>query len=287
MIAFCDLELCPVSYDFLVWLVRAQQQSGGRLHVVFVPHEGGLGGFARHWGPHDEAATRWRFQNILMPACSLVGATLTVAPSRVFAEAMRLSELEGYRGVWWPQGRAHLMGPLVASARAGEKVPRLRASEQARRIVRGWGLGDFVTMTLRSQHNDISRNAVVSEWERMRSFLELEGWRVLWLNDTMSELKTPSGLFSTLSIDLRLALYEQAAMNICGMNGPCALLHLSKAPYLNVGFGESQVDRDWLHNHGIREGEQLPWAEADQRLTWLPATFDGMREAWEKWRVRG
>lgn len=120
-----------------------------------------MGGFSRHWGPHDAAAARWRLNNIVVPAVALVGATVTVAPSRVFAEALRLSELEGMRAVYWPQGRAHLMGPIVDWSRAnrGRALPKMMASLAAQRIVKGWGLGEFYPLTERQQSNDPHRNS--------------------------------------------------------------------------------------------------------------------------------
>ena len=50
--AFCDLKYCPCSFDFAVFLVRAMMERDARgcdgLHVVLVPLETGLGGFARN-----------------------------------------------------------------------------------------------------------------------------------------------------------------------------------------------------------------------------------------------
>src|ERR1700693_6095715 len=88
--AIYDLNFGTVAYDFVTWLVRAkleQQRRGAeRLHVVILPATGGLGGFARHWGPHDAAATYWRLWHIVVAACPLSGATVTLAPTRDYAQ---------------------------------------------------------------------------------------------------------------------------------------------------------------------------------------------------------
>ena len=88
--AFCDFKFCPISYDFSVFLVRAMMERDAcgcdGLHVVLVPLETGLGDFARNWGDHDEADTRWRLWHIVMAMVPLARATVTLAASRKQAE---------------------------------------------------------------------------------------------------------------------------------------------------------------------------------------------------------
>lgn len=88
--AFYDLECGPISFDFITWLVRAMKERDRLgckgLHVVIVPKENGLGGFSRHWGNHDEHAARWRLWHIVVAACPLAGATVTLAASRQQAQ---------------------------------------------------------------------------------------------------------------------------------------------------------------------------------------------------------
>lgn len=279
--AVYDLAEGPVSYDFITWLVRAQQEREWRgcdgLHIVLLPHETGLGGFSRHWGPHDEHAARWRLQHIVLPACPLADATVTLAPSRKYA--LRLTNAGE---VWAPAGKAHLANVIVEGARRGERVPQLRASEAARRYVRGWLAiegGRVVTLTLRQQQNDPARNADRKEWDALAAWLRGQGRRVIVLDDSHVALSAGRG-YAELDLDLRLALYEQAAMNIVGNNGPAALLWHSAAPYMRVAAG---LTADWTTNLGLRQGEQVPWAARNQLLVYAPATFAAMKGAFEQW----
>lgn len=278
--AFYDLVHGPVSYDFVTWLVRARfiatQRGLDGLHVVIVPKEDGLGGFARHWGEHDEAATRWRLQHIVVASCPLAGATVTVAPTRDMAIRILRSEDE----TWWAEGKAHFMGPLVEAARAGHAIPRLRATDQARAYVKAWLSGiakPVVTLTQRNQSTDPARNSNSNEWARLADWLVSDGYRVVTLWDSHAELAGGRG-YAVLSPDLRLALYEQAKLNAIGNNGPQELVKFSGAPY--AAFGQA-LSKGWQEHFkrffSMNVGDQLPWAGKNQRLVYEPDNFDVMQ----------
>ena len=284
--AFYDLEHGQVSYDFITWLVRAlmvkAERGCDRLHVVIVPKENGLGGFSRHWGPHDEHATRWRLWHIVIPACALAGATVSLAPSHQWACDLNADSSRDDGSSWWPEGKAHLAKDLVAAARRGETIPVLCATEAAKRYVSGWlanERGRVITLTLRRQENDPARNADREQWNWLRALLGAKGVRVVWLDDTHLALGEGRG-YAELDIDLRLALYERADLNIVGNNGPAALLWHSRAAYVRICAG---MPADWTSNLGLKQGEQLPWARGYQRLAYQPDTSAAMREEIERW----
>lgn len=278
--AFYDLVNGPVSYDFVTWLVRArftaEQRGLDGLHVVIVPKEDGLGGFARHWGEHDEAATRWRLQYIVVASCPLMRATVTVAPTRDMAIRIRQSEDE----TWWAEGKAHFMGPLVLAARAGHSIPKLRATDQARAYVKTWLSAiqkPVATLTQRDQSTDPARNTKTNEWAKLADWLVTEGYRVVTLWDSHVELAAGHG-YATLSPDLRLALYEQSEINVIGNNGPQELLKFSDARY--AAFGQA-LSKGWQEHFkryfSMNVGDQLPWAGSNQRLVYEPDNFDVMQ----------
>lgn len=280
--AFYDLIHGPVSYDFVTWLVRARFIANQRglegLHVVIVPKEDGLGGFARHWGEHTEAATRWRLQHIVVASCPLMKATVTVAPTRDMAIRLMRSEDD----TWWPEGKAHFMGPLVKASKEGAAIPRLKATDQAREYVNAW-LAPYgkpvVTLTQRSQTTDPGRNTNSSEWALLADWLVAQGYKVVGLFDSHVELAGGRG-YAVLSPDLRLALYEYAKVNVVGNNGPQELLKFSDAPYVAMGQALTPGWKDHFRKYfGMEVGEQLPWARDDQRLVYEPDTFENMKRA--------
>lgn len=278
--AFYDLTHGPVSYDFVTWLVRAKFVANQRglegLHVVIVPKEDGLGGFARYWGEHTEAATRWRLQHIVVASCPLMQATVTIAPRRDMAIRILQSEDE----TWWAEGKAHFMGPLVEASRKGEKIPLLRATDQAREYVKAW-LDPYqksvATLTQRSQTTDPGRNTNTSEWAKLADWLVSEGYRTVALFDSHVELAGGRG-YAVLSPDLRLALYEYAAFNVIGNNGPQELLKFSGANY--AAFGQA-LTPGWQEHFRkyfcMNAGDQLPWAHEKQLLVYEPDTFENMQ----------
>lgn len=290
--AFYDLAFGPVSYDFVTWLVRAMKERDARqctrLHVVIVPKDDGLGGFARPWGRHDEAATRWRLWHIVIPACALAGATVTLAPTRRFAEDLCAENDRGAEAItgsvlWWPKGKAHFMGPLVEAARRGEAIQKLRATDQARHYVRAWlshraSGKPVITFTLRNQTTDPDRNTAIGEWIAFEQWIKNTpgDWHVITVNEVNVSLQLGGG-YAEFDIDLRLALYEAAQMNYIGNNGPQELLKFSAAPYRAFGQALTEGWKDHFRKYfGMEPGEQLPWAAPNQRLVYKPDTIDNL-----------
>lgn len=279
------MEYGPVSYDYVTALVRAMKErdrvKASGLHVVIVPKEDGLGGFSRHWGKHDEHAARWRLWHICVAACPLAGATVTVAASR--EQAIRIkkdSDLE-----WWPEGKAHFMGPLVDAARKGEAIPKLRATVEARRYVASSLRGivnPIVTLTLRNQETDPDRNSNRAAWSQFADLLRARAYHPLVLDDSNAALADGRG-YAELDPDLRLALYERAAMNFIGNNGPQELLKFSAAPYRIVGLGLESWREHFRKYFHMEYGQQLPWAGPQQRLVYEPDTFDALKREFDRW----
>lgn len=286
--AFYDLEYGPISFDFMAWLVRSKMEANLRghehLHVVVVPKEDGLGGFSRHWGGHDEAAARWRLSHIVVAAGPLMGCSVAVAPTREYAEDIRDSYL-GDHFYWWPSGKAHFIGPVVTAARKGRKISMFAATEGAKRYVRAHlGSGDrVITLTLRNHTGDPDRNTDPKAWDQFARWLYDAGRRVVILDDANDALRAGRGYYEA-DVDLRLALYESAVMNVVGNNGPAELLKYSAAPYLAFDLGQSDGWRAHFEKYcGLKVGDQLPWATSRQRLVYRRSTLDNLKEEFTRW----
>lgn len=279
--AFYDLEDGPVSYDFITWLVRARKRAGAdALHVVVVPKEDGLGGFARHWGPHDAEAARWRLQHIVLAACPLAQASCTFAATRAQAQLLKRAPY------WWPKGKAHMLGPLVHGAKNGEKVPMLCATDYARHTVERWS-SDWsrtVTITLRANADD-GRDSQKENWALAEDWLDEQGWNVITLDDTREALVAAIGSYAEVDLDLRCALYQRAAMNLFVNNGPQVLAWHSGAPFLAfcAAMPEDKWRWHWAEYLGLNWGDQLPWATKHQRLVYRADTFEAIKEEFQKW----
>lgn len=274
-----DLAKGPVSYDFAIWLVKAlmhvEDQGGGRLHVNIHPHTGGLGGFARHWGGYDEAETRWRLWNIVLPLCSLANATVTLLPERGQIKT----------------SFDHHAREIIAASRAGRVIPLLSPTERARQLVANWRWEfekPLITITIR-QTNDLARNSNRAAWEDF--WIEmLVRYNVVWLEDSRHLLRQQGGdivnaPWAELSVDLRAALYQLSVMNLGVCNGPVTLCHYLGAPVLQFGAGQGENWNKHYEFLGLKEGDQLPWSRADQRLIYKPDTFSNIASEFAKWAL--
>jgi len=294
--AFLDLAVCPVSFDAIVFLVKAEIErkriGAERMHVVIVPFAGGVAGMFRDKSKfYDEHEARFRLWNILMPACQLFGASVTLAGD--WLQAKRIASDKDWK--CWPpdwdrqslKDRRHLIGDVITAARAGTAVPRLQASVHARRKVREGcaKLGrPLVTLTLRQTYLP-ERNANRAAWESLRRHVENSGYATAMIEDTNVALSHGRG-FAELNLDLRMAMYSEAVCNLHSNGGAGGLSWFSDRPYLffDAGIPASEWEELFV-NQGLPLLNNWPWAGPQQKLVYRPATFEIMREEFEVWRT--
>jgi len=277
--AFYDLAIGPVSFDFIPFLVRAKMaaEDAGceRLHVVIMPDPKGVGGMFRDKSNlYDAHEMHWRLWNLVIPACQLIGATVTLATGP--EQASRLHGDAVFPADWNAQSlknKQYLVRPIVEAARAGRVIPRLKASEHAKRSVRHWlstSGRNLATITLRNTYEP-GRNADRAAYHAIADALELDYHRVIRIEDTADELRNGQG-YAGINLDLRMACYELAAVNVIGNNGPAQLLWFSDASFIE--FEAAMPFKDWKkfwQEHigmDVDAGEQLPWARPDQRFVY-------------------
>lgn len=289
--AFYDLAVGPVSFDFVVFAVKAdlaRRKAGSKhLHIVIVPYAEGLAGMFRdksHF--YDEHEARWRLWNICIPAAQLLGASVTLATG--WAQAKRI-----HAGKFWPpdwdrqtlKDRRHLVGDLIAASKAGEAIPRLEASVHARRKVRQAfaRLGKpVVTMTMRSTYLP-ERNSVPADWIAAAKHIEAKGYAVVPIFDTGDSLERGGG-YAELNLDVRMACYTEAALNLQANNGAASLCWFSDRPYRMFGAGVPADEWDGLFvKQGLPLGETWPWAVPGQKICYGRTTVEQIVAEFESW----
>jgi len=290
--AVYDLEIGPVSFDFVVWLVKAELErirvKAEKLHAVIVPFSGGVSGMFRDkTALYDAAEMHWRLWNIVIPACQLINASVSLVPDWDSA-----SRIVGTGRVWPPdwqdqtlRNRHHLIGGLISAAKSGTPIPILKASEHARRAVKKlWGDKPVVTMTARRTYLG-DRNSDPVEWGRAKSDIEAMGFTVQPISDVSAALERGSG-FAEFSLDLRLAMYEQAVFNIQANNGAASLCWFSHKPYcmFDAGIGDTREEwRGLFEDQGLPWGESWPWASRGQRIVYERSTHKTIMAEFGKW----
>src|SRR5262249_808545 len=180
LFAFYDLQVAPVTFDFL-WFLAAADLERRRLglksvHVVIVP--GGHDGVRRERDDYelviDATARQARIQNILIQACRVLPSCggLTLATSREEAAFLRSVVAHHILPVDYEPALPVFPGPhsCLQAARQGQGgIACLRAPAEELRAVDAWakthaGSRRLVAITLRRYSYMPARNSNLPAW---------------------------------------------------------------------------------------------------------------------------
>lgn len=202
---------------------------------------------------------------ICVSACRLL-------PSVRNVEVLR--ERREVEGDVFPEGWANT-NPLshygTRYIKNGERC--FKATESAKRQAARVVTGDYITITLRDAEYWPQRNSNTQAWRDVALWLQEKGIAPLVIPDTNGKplegfQNVPQAAFD---IDLRLALYEGAIVNLGVANGPLCLCALSDAPYLMfkpVADAPASTIQFWA-SHRMAVGDQfstngkIVWADDD------------------------
>jgi hypothetical protein len=264
-----NLAVDANNWDFLVWLIdaemrRIREDAMPPLKIAFT-HEDDISETARQF-----------VENVYRPLLPLIGA---VEDPRAIG-GRRNASLTPYQ--------------ISLAARRGEKVPTLQASEDNRRAVRHNLNGRYpITITLREAKHWPKRNSNVPDWVRFARDLQAKGEHVIFVRDTC-RANEPLEDFETwphasFKVATRMALYQEAKVNLFVSNGPAGLGLFSDRPYLYFlrVYKDKEYEANnpdwWVRANGIGEGEQWPWAMPEQRMIWKADSYENLSEAWEQY----
>ena len=134
------------------------------------------------------------------------------------------------------------------------------------KIIVPWVPKDYITITLRSSRNP-ERNSRDEEWLKFADRMKKSGRKVVIIRDWDEQ---PLDLYD------RMKLYAGATMNLMVINGPLTLCIHSDAPYISmrtIGCENSgSTSPSFSAKNGITPGFQFPWANSNQRLSYLDDT---------------
>jgi len=288
VLAFYDLAVSPVSFDMMAYLIAAKHFAGSdNLHVVIVP--GPNEGFkAQDHKPISHAEKVWRVAHVLVPLCTMVGATVTTLHNREDARTFSCPRMypEGY-SVDRPVA-AHFLTRAQRAMLAGA-VPHFAASERATEHVQKWIRRErnLVSLTIRDTHT-VMRNSNFATWHEVAFQLEKRGYAPVFVPDTaMMTRHVGEGFLmfplAACDLDIRAALYDACVMNMAASGGPFALTYLGATrPYLyfhntfperfltDPKDGDLQFHQtaEYLTKMGWPPGSQLPFAGQRRRTVW-------------------
>jgi hypothetical protein len=308
--AFYDLEVAPITFDFLWFLTAAdltRRRLGARgIHVVIVPGrcENVRGEQADYEAVVPVAARQERIPAILFEASRLLPscAGITLAVSRPEAQLLRSFARHVFPSDYdirlpsFPTSRM-----CLEAARRGERpIAVLRATGQRRQDVERWlrsrGLGrrQLITVTLRGYDYMRQRNSNLIAWRDFAHSLDATKFLCVFVPDTEQTIEgLPSFMDGMLvfseaawSVGARMALYELAYLNMGVNTGPMGLCWLNeRAHYVTLKMapaGVPQTTVDFFCSLGFAPGESLPFATPTQELVWEDDSLDAILHAFDR-----
>jgi len=290
LLAFYDLTVSPLSYDFLSFLVVAEEERLALgmtdLHLVIVPFESGVG----HWNNTQFGLDHamWRLNQVVIPLSQLLPSLsgFTHCSSREHARQIFNAGAGGIFPVDYsvdePIERHHT-GWSVLPAHRGQNLQHLRATPEARNYARQWleehSNGKLpVALTFREARFTNSRDTDHDAWSAFAHNLSNAGYFPFILRDIDTALQLPPPQFEGITfapegvfnLELRMGLYEESHISAFVANGPAQACFYNR----NVRF-IYLVTGDWLHDTptpfnriGIDYGETPPFCNRFQRWIW-------------------
>jgi hypothetical protein len=303
---FYDLDVAPVTYDFICFLALAEAERRERglrhLDVVFVP--GRKDGLRAELRAYEDAldmdSRRWRLHNICIPLTALAPGcrSYAVCASREQAAALyagRGDQIlpQAYDPVFPmpPMGR-----DLTQRAAQGLDLKVLRTPPQGMTYLRQWiaahaGARRLVTITLRDYAFMPERNSNFAAWAAFAGELDPARYCVVFIPDTDAAMARPRPEFAGFlefreacwNIALRSAIYEAAWLNLGSSGGPLAVCWFNaKARYLMFKIlvpDVPQATAAFLIDRGYKIGAPPPFAGPFQKWIWEPDDLAVIRGA--------
>ena len=198
------------------------------------------------WKPKNYANPEERYRSIVEPAVKLFGIDYSVGPR----EGVEFSHF--------------FTGCFQAYAKRGF-LNKIKFHVEPK---------DYITITLRKSRNP-ERDSKEDEWLK---FAKRCKDKVIVIRDYDER---------PLSLEDRMTIYAGAKMNLMVINGPLTLCIHSDAPYLSmrtIGCERSMsTSPKFMAQLGITPGFQFPWANQNQRLSYLDDTCANIEKEYERY----
>lgn len=309
---YYDLDLYPISYDigyFLIWAdLERQKRKLDHLYVVLLPiADEGSRVFPQGYDKVvDRHSRHWRFWHIVAPLADLLPSItgVSIAGSRFHAEIFRAVARHNHpvagSPLRPPPSLSQIYRCIIAELRLQTAHEGLQARPQACRYIRQWADHHatgrkLVVITLRRYGVDPERNSNVAAWGAFARALPPELLPVI-VPDTDHALEHMPAELDGLTvfqpaawnIELRMALYESAYLNLVVNSGPSTLCVLSrKCRYVMFKIAVSNVhlaSHSVLAEYGFVPGETPGFCARFQKWVWQPDDLEIIQREFEAMR---
>jgi hypothetical protein len=296
-----DLSVSPITFDFASYLAGAEVERRLRglssLVIIIVP--GNEDGVRREQADYDAAvnaaARLSRVRNIILPILSFLPSVsgYVICGTRAQAQAVVSNNPahvypEGY-SVALP--RQPLKRVIHNHGGNGDAIfPMFQATDQAKHFIDEFfarEIGDRkpVVITLRNYDFSPERNSRNNDWLAFANRLDLTKYAPIFVHDTETVMRPPVVDLgdhivceaATWNLEIRMALYEAAWLNMALMHGPLELTwYNQKANYvvfINLGIAEQNSEIS-VQENGHVVGESLIFAKPTQKIIWEADTLE-------------
>src|SRR5260370_964154 len=300
LFAFYDLQVAPVTFDFL-WFLAAADLERRRLglksvHVGIVP--GGHDGVRRERDDYelaiDATARQAGIKKIVRQVCRGLPSCggLTLATSRAEAAFLRSVVARHILPVDYELALPVFPGPhscLQAAHQGQNGIACLRAPAEELRAVDAWakthaGSRRLVAITLRRYSYMPARNTNLPAWVAFARGLDASRYCPVFVPDTNDTIEGLPGELrdfvvfpeAAWNVPLRMALYERAFVNLGVNNGPMGLAWLNaRVCYATLKIETADVPQSslgFIRSFGFEPGKSLPFATPMQEWVWQDDT---------------
>lgn len=313
--AFYDLGRAPVTFDvmnfFVFAHVWARRAGFSGYHVVYVLAEGGE---FRNLTPKDLTLPYdekvWRLWHVLMPHAGIARNCKGVSFHRDRQDLAQLMRAIHPAQIVPPEysldkpNQLFMLNQIFKLAPTLEEMDVFAPTASALERVDGWLTrrapgGRAVTITLRTSRAEPDRNSRLDEWLAAARVMRERGFEPIIVPDTdvvtggydmtiFGDL--PVFSIGSIDLDLRLAMFRRATLNIADNGGPAFLsyfmggstmlcfLPVEKLPAI-VGSGSHRRMAELL---GVEEGGSFPHATPLRRFIWRPDRREVIVEEFDK-----
>jgi hypothetical protein len=316
MFAVYDLSVAPVTFDVMNFLVFANMWSMRSglpgYHVIFVA---GPGGRFRMATPKDHALDTdekvWRLRHVMAPHANIAKRCFGVSTyhrREDFAQMMRAIHPSQFfipnYSLEKPKS-AFMLPDLFRQNPTADELDTFEAQPAALRKVDAWLERNAprrrpVTLTVRSSTIEDSRNSDMQAWMEAARRIRQRGFDPIVLPDT--DLVTrgedtgafedvPTYGIGAVDLELRVALYRRALVNMADNGGPAFInyfmgdssavcfLPVEKLPEVVLMTGRG-VDR-MAELLGVAPGGDFPGATPRRRFVWQADTVENIMTAFD------
>jgi len=303
--AIFDLEIAPVTYNIIEFLIDAEYESKIQnkdgFIVVFISLLNKTEDICDEYGQvFDNESKKWRFDNIVLPATSL---SKSCKGSCVLSSRKKSIDLVKNKNTYpkYYDGKNLRYIDIAKFYRKFNKpnmVRGLSASVEGLRYIKKWmhvnGINsDVIVITVRESDYDKTRNNKHSEWLLFANYLKKNSYSPVIVPDTDNSFLASKFYPDILifhecawNIGLRMALYELAYINFFLPNGPMDLcIWNSKCNYIAMNMlpeGSPVTTKESYERIGYKIGENYKFAHNGQRLVFKDDTFENIKDEFEK-----